>query len=447
MLDSGHAVVADFGIALIVHTIRTGRLTDSGVSPGSPLYMSPEQAVGDQPLDARSDIYSLGCVLYEMLCGDPPFKGSIPQAVLARKLIEAVPGVRVVRDTVPIYVERATTRALAKTPADRFKSADEFAQALSGETGESLVSGRWPLYADVPEAADVTRSLSRSGVLVVASLALALLTSIGFFTTRVYDTMLALPAEYTPSRSDFPFVGLQALLPVLVFAFVEFVAFMALKYLWRLSHFGVRRVPGVSDTLDSWRTATTDAVQKAWTALSPTTIADSFFLGATIASVVVLMSFHELLGAIVTSNPEVLSCSHRPLHDAYTLSVTLLIMGLLFAWHRIFGYLRARAKVTGRIGASRWGSLGWTVILLLMVTMPWRLLYENAHLRVRVDGERAYVLVETESELVIYGAETGSTERYRKDEDLSLERLEADGYLFEGPTRFDDGASPVCRTW
>jgi hypothetical protein len=77
--------------------------------------------------------------------------------------------------------------------------------------------------------------------------------------------------------------------------------------------------------------------------------------------------------------------------------------------------------------------------------MPWRLLYQNDHLRVRVDGERAYILVETETELVIYSAETGSTDRYRKDENLSLERLEADGYLFEGPTRFDDGASPQCR--
>lgn len=195
MLDSGHAVVADFGIALIVHTIPTGRLTASGISPGSPLYMSPEQAAGDQALDARSDIYSLGCVLYEMLCGDPPFTGSIPQSVLARKLIEPVPGVRVVRDTVPLYVERATTRALAKTPADRFKSADEFAQALSGETGESPVSGRWPLYADAAEAADATGLPSRSSVLVVASLALVLLTAIGFLTTQVYDNGLALPAE------------------------------------------------------------------------------------------------------------------------------------------------------------------------------------------------------------------------------------------------------------
>ena len=439
ILDSGHAVVADFGIALIVHTIATGRLTASGVSPGSPTYMSPEQAAGDQPLDARSDIYSLGCVLYEMLCGDPPFAGSIPQAVLARKMIEAAPKVRVVRDTVPLHLERVVTRALARTPADRFGSADEFVQALAGDTSALRASDHWPVDAETGAAKG---SLSKSSVLLVASLIVAVLTSIGFFATQVYDNMLALPAEYTPSRSDFPLVGLQALVPVLIFAFV---AFMAVKYLWRLSNFGARRVPRVRNTLDAWRTATTDAVRKASTALSPTTIADLFFLGATTASVVVLASFHELLLAIVTSNPEPLSCSHRPLHDAYLLTLTLLIMALLFAWHRVFGYLRVRARVTGRIGASRWGSLGWAVILLLMVTMPWRLLYQNAHSRVRVDGERAYILVETEAEFVIYSAETRSTERYRKSVDLNLERLEANGYLFEGPTRFDDGASPQCR--
>ncbi len=441
LLDSGHAVVADFGIALIVQPDANDRLTVSGVSPGSPLYMSPEQAVGDARVDARSDIYSLGCVLYEMLAGDPPFMGSIPQAILAKKLMEPVPRLTVVRDTVPEYLERATIRALAKTPADRFKSADEFARAIEGDTGGLQVDR-------VGRLAVVTGAVSRLGVLVATSLAAVLLTIIGFLTTRVYDAKLAMPAEYTPSRLDFPLVGLQAVLPVLVNAFVAFMAFVALKYLWRLSNFGLRRVAGVGDTLDSWREASREAGRKVWTAMSPTTIADLFFFGAIIASILVLVPFREFIVAAVwdigpgPADRELLFRQHWPLHQTYVRSLTLLIMVILFAWRLVFGYIRAQGVVTSRIGASMWGGLGWTVILLLLVTMPWRLLNDSDHSRVRINGERAYILVETEAELVVYDAEIGSTERYRKGADLGLERLGTDGLLFEGPILFDEGHDP-----
>jgi TolB-like protein/lipoprotein NlpI len=106
-------------------------LTETGLAVGTPAYMSPEQATGTTHVDARSDVYSLGCVLYEMLGGEPPYTGPSAQAILARKSLEAVPPLHHIRDTVPPDLEQTVTRALAKTPADRFATASQFAEALS----------------------------------------------------------------------------------------------------------------------------------------------------------------------------------------------------------------------------------------------------------------------------------------------------------------------------
>jgi eukaryotic-like serine/threonine-protein kinase len=130
LLEAGHAVVSDFGIARAVRTAGGETLTETGLALGTPLYMSPEQAAGDRMLDARSDIYSLGCIVYEMLAGQPPFTGVTAEAVLARKSLETVPSLRIVRRTVPLSVEHAVARALATTPADRFPTAHQFAAAL-----------------------------------------------------------------------------------------------------------------------------------------------------------------------------------------------------------------------------------------------------------------------------------------------------------------------------
>ena len=130
LLQSGQAVVSDFGIARAVGKAGGDRLTESGLAVGTPTYMSPEQASGEQDIDARSDIYSLGCLLYEMLAGSPPYMGANAQAILARKVSDPVPGLRVVRDTVPVAIENVITRALAKAPADRFATAAQFAEAL-----------------------------------------------------------------------------------------------------------------------------------------------------------------------------------------------------------------------------------------------------------------------------------------------------------------------------
>ncbi len=123
LLQEGHAAVSDFGIARAISGAAAEHMTQSGMTVGTPAYMSPEQAAGEQKLDGRSDLYSLGCVLYEMLGGDPPFIASTPQAVLARKLTGSVPSLRVVRESVPDELEDIVVRALAKAPADRFATA------------------------------------------------------------------------------------------------------------------------------------------------------------------------------------------------------------------------------------------------------------------------------------------------------------------------------------
>jgi serine/threonine protein kinase len=133
LLTGDHARVADFGIARAISAAGGEHLTEPGMSIGTPAYMSPEQASATDRVDGRSDIYSLGCVVYEMLVGDPPFTGSTAQAIVARKLTGAVPSLRVVRDTLPAGVERVVLKALARLPADRFATASQFADALRAE--------------------------------------------------------------------------------------------------------------------------------------------------------------------------------------------------------------------------------------------------------------------------------------------------------------------------
>ena len=131
LLYESEAMVADFGIALAVSAAAGARLTETGLVVGTPEYMSPEQALGERELHARSDVYSLGCVLYEMLAGEPPYTGPTAQAVIAKRLADPVPAVRRLRDAVPAGVERALMGALARVPADRFASAGAFAEALA----------------------------------------------------------------------------------------------------------------------------------------------------------------------------------------------------------------------------------------------------------------------------------------------------------------------------
>jgi tRNA A-37 threonylcarbamoyl transferase component Bud32 len=130
LLQEGEAMLADFGIALAVQESGGSRLTETGLSLGTPHYMSPEQATGDRNVDARSDLYSLASVLFEMLVGEPPMTGKTVQAVIAKLMTEPAMHVRTVRPTVPEQVDAAIAKALAKVPADRFASVAEFMRAL-----------------------------------------------------------------------------------------------------------------------------------------------------------------------------------------------------------------------------------------------------------------------------------------------------------------------------
>ena len=153
LLQGGHALVADFGIALAVQHAGGARMTQTGLSLGTPQYMSPEQARGERTIDARSDLYALGAVSYEMLVGEPPFTGPTVQAIVARLVTEEPRSLSQQRKAIPAGVEAAVMKALEKLPADRFSAASEFVAALG---------------ADGPAAPPARERFNRRGRLVAA---------------------------------------------------------------------------------------------------------------------------------------------------------------------------------------------------------------------------------------------------------------------------------------
>ncbi len=165
LVENGRAIVADFGIARAVTTDSGTALTQTGLVLGTPVYMSPEQGMGESGLDGRSDQYALGCVLYEMLGGEPPYTGPTAMAIAAKRLLEPVPKIRTLRETVPEHVAVALNRALAKTPADRFTDVAAFAHALVAD--EAVLPP--------PSAGPSSASRRLSGKLAIAASAAAVL--------------------------------------------------------------------------------------------------------------------------------------------------------------------------------------------------------------------------------------------------------------------------------
>ena len=198
LLHGGHALVADFGIALAASKTGGTRMTETGMSLGTPHYMSPEQAMGERDLDARTDIYALGCVTYEMLVGDPPFTASTAQGIVAKVMTEKPASIIARRDRVPEYVEDAVLTALQKLPADRFDTAAEYAAALAGGSTTRTTTRATP---QGPAGMGWGWRLINTGLIVIA------LASVWALTHRPTATG---PTVYDASVPDSALVSLSA---------------------------------------------------------------------------------------------------------------------------------------------------------------------------------------------------------------------------------------------
>jgi serine/threonine-protein kinase len=166
LLHDGQPIVADFGIALAMRSAGGSRLTQTGISLGTPQYMSPEQAAGDPVVDPRSDVYALGAVLYEMLAGEPPHTGPSAQAVIAKVVAQRPRPIRQLRDTVPPHVEAALDKALAKLPADRFATASALSDAATGRVPVTT-------WATTPQGAPVAEAGTASRLMTLLPWAIA----------------------------------------------------------------------------------------------------------------------------------------------------------------------------------------------------------------------------------------------------------------------------------
>jgi len=171
LLSGRHAMVADFGIARAL-AVSGGTLTQTGMAIGTPGYMSPEQATGDRAIDARSDVYALGCVLYEMLAGEPPFTGPNAQTVIARMMTEKPRSIHATRAGVSEALDAITLRALALVPADRYQTAREFADAIAG--AGTAASGVTTASVSLPPPASARREPRRTSTLAVFAMGLVL---------------------------------------------------------------------------------------------------------------------------------------------------------------------------------------------------------------------------------------------------------------------------------
>ena len=225
LLESGHAVVADFGIARAVSAAGGETLTETGVTVGTPAYMSPEQAAGSTNLDGRSDLYSLGCMLYEMLAGQPPFTGPTAESLVHQHLSAAPRPVTDVRPTVPAWVVAALQRALAKAPADRFTTGARLAEALARrEAGEGMATMAAPTAGSSTTPPPVTPSVppgnqaTRRWAIFAAALGLLVLGSGAVYLSRSVWRPVAEAAHSRTAIAVLPPQNLSAAGPNAYFA-------------------------------------------------------------------------------------------------------------------------------------------------------------------------------------------------------------------------------------
>ncbi|MEJ2541850.1 MAG: serine/threonine-protein kinase [Gemmatimonadota bacterium] len=446
MLEADHAVVSDFGIALL-DDLPGQRLSGSRGSPGSPVYMSPEQATGDAGADHRSDIYSLGCVLYEMLAGDPPFAGRMARAILTRKLTEPPPSLRSARPSVPEQLEQVVLKALAVSPADRYADVSEFSTALrqaQGATRSTRADGD-PFASPGPSGQTRPWSLRRGVVLVGSAIGVLLLvTALGLLSNLAFDLALGVPAEHAPTESNAFVVGIRALVPELFWVLAAYLAWMAIRSATSLILAGARGIPAVDHGLETLASSTRERWGRVWSRMEPKAAADLFFLVALAATVLVLTSFGDLISAIWgEGDAELLGCDHGSLHLSYTFSLTALIVAIGVGGHRLFQALYRRGASGPRIALVRGASLALLLLLFISVTFPWRLLFNKGHPRFTMDGHPAYLIQETEGGLLLYRPDLRTTVEAQRDGPVDLRPLGTNGYLFESRESFD-GQDPLC---
>jgi serine/threonine-protein kinase len=203
LLEAKHAVVADFGVARAIEEAGETRLTETGIAIGTPAYLSPEQASGERELDGRSDIYSLGCVLYEMLAGEPPFTGPTAESIVHQHLTTESPSVTARRTAAPLELADVLKKALAKTPADRFATAEQFADALT-----ATPTVRRPVEMPPATVAAAVREKLRRNLIAYA--AVAILAIIGAYTviSRTVGPPEPVTAAEPPKLAVLPFANL-----------------------------------------------------------------------------------------------------------------------------------------------------------------------------------------------------------------------------------------------
>ncbi len=260
LLHDGRAMVMDFGIALAVSAAAGGRMTETGLSLGTPHYMSPEQATADKAITGRSDIYSLASVLYEMLTGEPPHMGTSAQQIIMKIIAEPVRPAVELRKTVPPNVAAALSRALEKLPADRFESARAFSDALANPA---------PVWA-APQTTGSTRATRRwaTDPRTLATLALAVL-GIAIASTLRRDAGVGAPAEYDVGLPDT--AGMTTVAQDVGFDVSpagDFVVYESVRNrrseLWyrSLRDATVRRIPGTDGMIAACPSHRTDATSR-----------------------------------------------------------------------------------------------------------------------------------------------------------------------------------------
>ncbi len=186
LLAEGHATIADFGIARAIEAAQAERVTSTGLGVGTPLYASPEQATAQETLDGRTDIYSLGCVLYEMLAGEPPLTGATPQMIQAKRASETPSPLHGLRDTVPPALDHVIARALARIPADRYATASQFGQALQAALfaatpaahSDLAATPAAPATTPITKAPEPKRKVSRWWLVAVPTVAAAVVAAL-----------------------------------------------------------------------------------------------------------------------------------------------------------------------------------------------------------------------------------------------------------------------------